>query len=241
MPARRILLVDDDGDIRQLVDKHLRDAGYDVRQAADGRAALSYALSEPFQLIVLDLILPGVGGLEVCRALRVRGVQTPILMLTAKASEADRVTGLDEGADDYMGKPFTIRELLAHVRAIFRRIETVRAQSATDTATIRAGGVTLDLDKRTVHIEDRSVELTAKEFDLLALLARHPGRVYSRAQLLDLIWGYRHDGSGHTVNSHINRLRGKIEVGLRNPRYVQTVRGVGYRFSDAGPEHPGRG
>jgi DNA-binding response OmpR family regulator len=212
-----------------------------VRQAADGRAALSYALSEPFQLIVLDLILPGVGGLEVCRALRVRGVQTPILMLTAKASEADRVTGLDEGADDYMGKPFTIRELLAHVRAIFRRIETVRAQSATDTATIRAGGVTLDLDKRTVHIEDRSVELTAKEFDLLALLARHPGRVYSRAQLLDLIWGYRHDGSGHTVNSHINRLRGKIEVGLRNPRYVQTVRGVGYRFSDAGPEHPGRG
>lgn len=232
MQTRRILLVDDDRDLRQLVERHLQNAGYVVRQAADGASALELALSQPFDLIVLDLMLPEVGGLEVCRGLRVSGTQTPVLMLTAKSSEEDRVTGLDGGADDYVTKPFTIRELLARVRAIFRRIEAIRSP-ASETAVVEAGGVSLDVHRRTVAVQGRPVDLTAKEFDLLALLARHPGRVYSRAQLLDLVWGYRHEGSGHTVNSHINRLRVKIEPDLRRPRYVETVRGVGYRFRDA--------
>lgn len=233
MSARRILLVDDDGELRQLVDRYLGDAGYDVRQAADGARALAEALAAPFDLIILDLMLPGMGGLEVCRAFRRQGGRTPILMLTAKASEPDRVTGLDVGADDYLTKPFTVRELLARVRAMFRRIEAIQAQLASGTPVVRAGGVSLDLARRTIEVEGQRVELTAKEFDLLAVLAGHPGRVYSRAQLLDLVWGYRHDGSGHTVNSHINRLRGKIEPDLGHPRYVQTVRGVGYRFAEA--------
>ena len=233
MKPRKILVIEDDRDIARLVELHLHDLGYDVQLAHDGVSGLKYALSTPYNLIILDLMLPGIEGLEVCRNLRAKPNYTPILMLTAKSTELDRVLGLEVGADDYLTKPFSIRELLARVKALFRRIETLESQSAQSTQkTIRAGDLAIDVEKRTVTCRGWSVDLTAKEFDLLLQFARHPGRVYTRAQLLDLVWGYAHEGYEHTVNSHINRLRAKIESDPARPRYILTVWGIGYKFSE---------
>ena len=230
---RKILVIEDDRDIARLLELHLHDLGYDVHVAHDGVAGLKHALSKPYDLIILDLMLPGIEGLEVCRNLRTKPNYTPILMLTAKSTELDRVLGLEVGADDYLTKPFSIRELLARVKALFRRMEALGSQLASGTRnTIQAGDLVIDAEKRTVTLRGQSVDLTAKEFDLLLQFAQHPGRAYTRSQLLDLVWGYAHAGYEHTVNSHINRLRAKIERDSAHPRYVLTVWGIGYKFSE---------
>lgn len=231
--ARRILVVEDNTDIAELVALHLRDLNCEVVLAADGASGFELAAAGGWDLIILDLMLPRMEGLELCRRLRAGDSYTPILMLTAKSSEVDRVVGLEMGADDYLTKPFSIRELIARVKAIFRRLEAL-GPAARDEAgrRIEAGEMTIDPDKRQVIIAGTPVELTAREFDLLLQFARHPGRVYTRQQLLDQVWGYGHDGYEHTVNSHINRLRAKIEADPSRPAYILTVWGVGYKFND---------
>ena len=231
--ARKILVVEDDRDIAHLVGLHLRDMGCEVTFASNGTAGLEQALSKPYDLVILDLMLPGMDGLEICQRLRAQPNYTPILMLTAKSSELDRVLGLEVGADDYLTKPFSIRELLARVKALFRRVEALGSQTSQAVQkTIRTGDLVIDTEKRKVVLRGKSVDLTAKEFDLLLQFAQHPGRVYTRSQLLDLVWGYGHEGYEHTVNSHINRLRAKIEGDPAHPQYVLTVWGVGYKFAE---------
>ncbi len=231
---RKVLIIEDDKDIARLAELHLKDAGYEVSTAYDGNAGLKQALTGPFDLVILDLMLPGVDGLEICRRLRASSAYTPILMLTAKSSELDRVLGLEIGADDYMTKPFSVRELTARVKALLRRVEALRAEASQGPKKmVRAGGLNIDGEKRKVTLEGSSVALTAKEFDLLVHFAGHPGRVYTRMELLDLVWGYGYEGYEHTVNSHINRLRSKIEKNPARPRYILSVRGVGYKFTDS--------
>jgi DNA-binding response OmpR family regulator len=229
--TRNVLVIEDDRDIARLVELHLRDEGYSVTVVPDGKLGLRQALSKTYDLVILDLILPGMDGLEVCRHIRNRPEYTPVLMLTAKSTDVDRILGLEMGADDYLTKPFNVRELLARVKALFRRVEALRAKDSTaPQKAIRAGDLTIDPEKRKVAVQGKPVHLTAREFELLLEFSRHPGRVYSRAQLLDKVWGYSYQGYEHTVNSHINRLREKIERSPANPRYILTVRGVGYRF-----------
>jgi DNA-binding response OmpR family regulator len=230
---KKILIIEDNKDISHLLEINLRDLSYEVELAYDGVAGLARALSHPYDLIILDLMLPGLDGLELCRRLRSKPPYIPILMLTAKSSETERVLGLEIGADDYVTKPFSIIELQARVKAIFRHVEgmkTDRHEAAADI--IRAGDLLIDPEKRTVSLREAPVDLTAKEFDLLLHFGRHPGRVYTRVQLLDLVWGYGHEGYEHTVNSHINRLRAKIEENPAQPHYILTVWGVGYKFAD---------
>src|SRR5512143_337039 len=231
---RRILVIEDDKDIAHLVELHLRDAGYEASLAFDGKAGLESALSNKFDLIILDLLLPGMDGIEICRRLRSSSPYTPILMLTSRSSELDRVLGLEIGADDYLTKPFSIRELLARIKALFRREEALRSEASLESQkVIRAGDLEIDVGKRKVALKGKPVSLTAKEFDLLLQFAKHPGRVYTRLELLNLVWGYGYEGYEHTVNSHINRLRSKIEENPAQPRYILSVRGVGYKFSDS--------
>ena len=225
---RKILVVEDDPDISSLVELHLTDAGNEVELSGDGKAGLERALGKPFDLVILDIMLPGIDGLEICRRLRTEKPELPILMLTARTTELDRVLGLEMGADDYLTKPFSVRELVARVKAIFRRMEVFDTQP--QPAKLVLGPVEIDADSRRVLIEGEPVELTAREFDLLAFFARHPGRVFTRGQLLDKVWGYTHEGYEHTVNTHINRLRGKLEADPSHPRFILRVWGVGYRF-----------
>jgi DNA-binding response OmpR family regulator len=229
--ARKVLVVEDDREIAALVKLHLEDAGCHVALAHDGATGLRSALDGAWSLVILDLMLPELEGLDLCRRLRARPDYTPILMLTAKSSEVDRVVGLELGADDYLTKPFGIRELLARVKALFRRMEALATRRESG-GRIEIAGLAIDLDGRRVSVDGRPADLTAKEFELLVQFARHPGRVYTRAQLLDQVWGYARQSYPHTVNSHINRLRAKIERDPSQPRYVLTVCGVGYRFLD---------
>lgn len=228
---KRILVVEDDPDISHLLVIHLRDNAYQVDVVNNGVDGLERASNRVYQLIVLDLMLPGMDGLQLCRNLRSQSITIPILMLTAKSSELDRVLGLELGADDYLTKPFSILELQARVRAILRRSE-LTAQQGADQAdeSIELNSLGIDVSGRNVTIAGQAVELTAKEFDLLLFFARNPGRVFSRGQLLDRVWGYSHNGYEHTVNSHINRLRKKIERVPGQAQYIETVWGVGYRF-----------
>lgn len=233
--ASKVLIVEDDRDIAHLVELHLRDAGYAVTVAYDGRLGLEQALSQTYDLVILDLTLPGVEGLEVCRKLRAKPNYPLILMLTARSTELDRVLGLEIGADDYLTKPFSMRELLARVKALLRRAEALGALPALcpeNETVIRGGPLVVDSGKREVTLAGKQVSLTAKEFDLLFLFACHPARVYTRAQLLDLVWGLGYEGFEHTVNSHINRLRAKIENNPAQPRYLLTAWGVGYKFAE---------
>ena len=225
---RRILVVEDDPDISALVELHLTDTGFDVGLEANGQSGLDRALGQAFDLVILDIMLPGVDGLEICRRLRTEKPGLPILMLTARTTELDRVLGLEMGADDYLTKPFSVRELVARVKAIFRRMEGFDSQP--ETSRLGHGPVEIDTDSRRVFIEGEPVELTAREFDLLTFFARNPGRVFTRGQLLDKVWGYTHEGYEHTVNTHINRLRRKLEADPSHPRFILTVWGVGYRF-----------
>jgi DNA-binding response OmpR family regulator len=229
-PSNSILVIEDDPDIGSLVELHLADAGHRVTVETHGRAGLDRALTGDFDLVILDLMLPGVDGLEICRRLRAEERHIPILMLTARSTEVDRVVGLEIGADDYLTKPFSVRELTARVKALFRRVQAFGAEPPTPAETISAGDLVIDRARREVRAAGEVVNLTAKEFDLLVHFAGHPGQVFTRSQLLDQIWGYAHDGYEHTVNTHINRLRRKIEPDLAKPRYIITVWGVGYRF-----------
>ncbi len=224
---QRILIIEDDKHIAGLIRTHLEEAGYPTELAVDGNAGLELALSGRFDLIVLDLKLPGPDGLDICRKIRdVQTDYTPILMLTSLSSELDRVVGLELGADDYMTKPFSVRELTARVKALFRRVEALKSEApSASPELIRAGDLTISTEKRRALIKDTALDLTAKEFDLLLQFARHPGRVYTRAELLDLVWGYAFKGYEHTVNTHINRLRAKIEEDPSHPRYILTVWG----------------
>jgi DNA-binding response OmpR family regulator len=229
---KRILIIEDNADLAKLLAMHLRDLSYDVDTAPDGPLGLSQAGMVAYDLIILDLMLPGMDGIEVCRRIREQPHYVPIVMLTSRSSETDRVVGLEVGADDYVTKPFSIRELLARVKAIFRRVEQIGKAEKAAASRIEAGGLAIDPGTRSVTLNGTAVELTAKEFDLLLYFASHPGRVFTRSQLLDAVWGYSHQGYEHTVNSHINRLRAKIERDPAEPRYVLTVWGVGYRFSE---------
>jgi DNA-binding response OmpR family regulator len=233
---RRVLVVEDDPDIGRLVTLQLAELDCESRLITDGVTALAEAEVGRYDLVILDIMLPRMDGLEICRRLRGGERHTPILMLTAKSSEIDRVLGLELGADDYLTKPFSMLELTARVKGVFRRADQIRAAAAAAAApaqrVIEVDGLRIDLQRHEVLLGGQPIELTAKEFDLLACFARSPGRVFTRSQLLDQVWGYTHSGYEHTVNSHINRLRNKIERDPANPDYVQTVWGVGYRFAE---------
>jgi DNA-binding response OmpR family regulator len=225
-----ILLVEDDDAIADLLHHELQLAGYVARREADGQLAMLALDTEAFDLVLLDLMLPGADGFDVCRHLRVRCPQTPVIIVSARTSEAHRVLGLELGADDYLVKPFSTLELLARIRAQLRRVELLRHAPAQ--AQVRFGAhCRLDTVARELHVRDTSVPLTLREFDLLYFLARHPGQIFSRTELLDRVWGHGFDGYEHTVNSLINRLRQKIESNPQQPRLIETVWGVGYRFS----------
>jgi two-component system response regulator ResD len=223
MPAGTILVVDDEPGIREVVRMYLEQDGFQVVEAGDGRQALALAAECDPQLIILDLMLPGMDGWEVCRRIRSRS-NTPIIMLTAKVMEADRVIGLELGADDYVSKPFSPRELSARVRAVLRRAQPADKKRQV----LRYEGLTIDRDSRTVTSESREIALTPKEFDLLWFLAKEPGKVFSRETLLQNVWNYEYLGDARTVDSHIRSLRHKL--GAAGRRHVRTVWGVGYKF-----------
>ncbi len=232
MLMKNILIVEDNQDIANLVKIHLTDIQCKVVLAVNGTEGLQLAETKRFDLIILDLMLPGIDGLEICRRIRKQSDYTPVLMLTSKSTELDRVLGLEVGADDYLVKPFSIRELVARVKALFRRIEALSHTSLDENVEQIFGDLSINTEKHQVMLRKQLVDLTAKEFELLMQFAAHPGRVYSRTQLLDLVWGHGHEGYEHTVNSHINRLRGKIEQDPAHPDYILTVWGVGYKFND---------
>lgn len=232
--GKRILIVEDDDKISRLVEINLTRLGNEISVAGRGDQALALLASQRFDLVVLDRMLPDMDGLELCRTLRTLPGYIPVLMLTAKATESERIIGLETGADDYLAKPFSLHELLARIKAIFRHGQAMIEQVGRDEEKEKlvVGDITLDIGRRTARILGRSVELTSREFELLRFLARKPGRVHSRAELLDQIWGRGYHGFEHTVNSHINRLRAKIEPDASTPRYVLAVWGVGYKLYD---------
>ncbi|EON18917.1 response regulator [Cupriavidus sp. GA3-3] len=228
--SRQVLVIEDDADIAELVRLQVSGLSCDVKVINHGRAGLEEALSRPYDLVILDLMLPGADGLEICRRLRAELRYTPILMLTARSTELDRVLGLEMGADDYLTKPFSVLELAARVKAIFRLVDTLANPPSDGPRTVQVKSLHIDIDKCEVSVRGTPICLTAKEFQLLLYFASNPGRVFSRAQLLDQVWGYSHSGYEHTVSSHINRLRAKIELDPNEPEYIQTVWGVGYKF-----------
>jgi DNA-binding response OmpR family regulator len=231
---KRILIIEYDNEIADLISLHLNDLSYTTEHRGDGQSGLNAALEERFDLVVLDLMLPKIDGFEVCRRLRAESSYVPILMLTSRDEEMDRVLGLEMGADDYLTKPFSIRELIARVKAIFRRVESITQLSDKEQSNglRQFGNLQIDMRKRKISLAGQPVELTVKEFDLLELFSANPGRAYSRANLLNAVWGYQFEGYEHTVNSHINRLRSKIEKDPANPEYIKTVWGYGYRFAE---------
>lgn len=227
-----VLIIEDDAEIAGLIKLHLEDLPARVTTVADGCEGLLEARAARYDLIVLDLRLPGCDGLEICQALRAERVLTPILIVSAKGADVDRIVGLQLGADDFLPKPFNVAELAARAKALLRRSEYARSGAAAkpSSAILRAGDVSIDPSTRTVKVGPREVDLTAKEFDLLHLLARQPGRVLSRTQILEALWRSPYEGYEHNVNCHINRLRLKIEHDPHKPRYLITVWGVGYKF-----------
>jgi DNA-binding response OmpR family regulator len=230
---KRVLIIEDDKDITDLVEIHLGDLGYSLDKAYDGESGLLKAQTKSYDLVLLDLMLPKLEGLEVCKRIREKDKVLPIIMLTSRSEEMDKILGLELGADDYIVKPFSIRELIARVKANLRSVEAIKEEVAKETelkSELHIGELTIDFDKRKVVLGANTIELTAKEFDLLAHFAQHPGHSYSRGDLLSAVWGYQFSGYEHTVNSHINRLRNKIEKNPADPVYIKTVWGIGYRF-----------
>ena len=234
----RLLVVEDDDSLRATLARRFADEGYAVETAATGPDALAAAEAAPPDLVVLDVMLPGLDGVEVCRRLRAERPLLYILMLTARAAEIDRVVGLEVGADDYVAKPFSLSEVVARVRAALRRVRAVRERIATGGADgdepITSGDLAVDPARRVVTVGGEAVHLTVREFDLLLFLARHPDRPFTRSQLLEQIWGVTYAGYDRTIDSHVQRLRAKIEADAGNPRHVRTVWGVGYKFSGPG-------
>ncbi|WP_298955582.1 response regulator transcription factor [uncultured Nonlabens sp.] len=226
----RILIVEDDLEIVGLLEIHMKDLNATVDSVNDGRSGLEKALAIDYDLILLDLSIPIINGVEVCRELR-KTKNTPVIMVTAKSEEIDKVLGLEIGADDYITKPFSIRELKARAKAVMRRSEK-SAVSSTGELDMDFGDLKINVEMRRVTLDGHKVELSPKEFELLVLLAGHPGRSYTRSELLDVIWGYNFSGYEHTVNSHVNRLRAKIEPDMSHPIYILTTWGIGYRFNE---------
>ena len=230
----RLLVIEDEQDIAALLHLHLSDLPAEVTVALDGPSGLAMAIANRFDAIVLDLRLPGLSGLDVCRTLRAGGHQAPILMLTARTAELDRVLGLELGADDYVTKPFSVLELQARVRALLRRAAQGRATPAETEQQLACGELRINREQRRAWLAGQELVLTPREFDLLWHFMRHPGRAFTRAELLEQVWGYGHDGYDHTVNSHINRLRAKLGDDRSEACFIHTVWGVGYRFEASG-------
>jgi len=230
------LVVEDNAALARLVQLHLEDLDLDSDIASDGLAAVSMFNNGSYGLVVLDIMLPELDGLEVCRRIRASDQRVPILMLTARSEEIDKVVGLEVGADDYLTKPFGVAEFTARIKALLRRAGPITSEpsniSSDDSSRITQGNIHIDLERRTVRLKDRTVDLTAKEFDLICYFARRPGHVFTRSELLEQVWGYRNGVYQHTVNSHINRLRAKIEIDPANPQYIVTVWGVGYKLAE---------
>ncbi len=226
----RVLVVEDEPDVAALLRLHLSELPADVRVARDGEQGLALALAQDWDAIVLDLRLPRLGGLDVCREIRASGRTVPILILTARVIESDRVQGLDLGADDYVGKPFSVLELRARLRALLRRAGHNTPALPAATHSMRFGALHIDGARHCATLDGRDLALTPREWELLRFFATHPGQAFTRAQLLDRVWGYGHDGYNHTVNSHINRLRAKLGEDGSVCGFIHTVWGVGYRF-----------
>jgi two-component system, OmpR family, response regulator len=229
-PVKRVLLVEDDVHLSEILRVHLQGDGYAVEHAGDGRQGLAFVERGGWDAIVLDLMLPGIDGLEICRRARDLARYTPIIITSARGSEVHRILGLEMGADDYLAKPFSVPELLARLKALLRRVEAIAQGMRSDHRTIEIGGLLIDRLTRQARLNGKALELTPREFDLLHYFAQHPERVFSRIELLNRVWGSRHDGYEHTVNTHINRLRSKIEPDPRNPSRIVTVWGAGYKF-----------
>ncbi len=228
-PSKRILVVDDEDWVVRLVRSYLEQAGFRVATAADGHEALAQFEAYRPALVILDLLMPGIDGLEVARRIRKKS-DVPIIMLTARADEVDRVTGLELGADDYVVKPFSARELVSRVRAVLRRME----HGLPRPEIIEAGEIRLDLSRRQVWVSEQSADLTTMEFDLLAFMMQHPGRVFTRLQLLEAVRGVAYESFDRAIDAHMKRLRQKIEPNPKKPRYIVTVYGVGYKFETQG-------
>jgi len=235
-----VLLVEDDRDIAELIRVNLQELGVVITVQDQGEKALKMALNNDYSLLILDVMLPGVSGLDICRNVREQKPSQAIIMLTAKSSETDRVLGLELGADDYITKPFSVRELQARVRSQLRKVHVLHAANSAEVVdnneTLVIGALHINQKNHQVVFQEQELELTATEFELLHHLASHPNQVFSRSQLLESVWGYHHSGYEHTVNSHINRLRAKIEQDATSPQIVQTVWGVGYKFNPQGVE-----
>lgn len=229
----QVLIIEDDLNITGLLKIHLGDLGCEVTSVQNGIDAMAAIARQTYSLIILDIMLPGINGMEICRRVRQSDRTTPIMILSAKSEEIDKVLGLETGADDYLTKPFSVREFLARVKVIFRRRQELRQENDPQAPLqMKFGEMEIDMDKRKVTLGGQRIDLSPKEFDLLALLASSPGKSYSRQRLLNLVWGYDFEGYEHTVNSHINRLRGKIEQNVASPQYILTTWGVGYRFNE---------
>jgi DNA-binding response OmpR family regulator len=234
---KRILLVEDDQDIATLLRLNLQDEGYQIVHEADGHQALVQLEKQVWDAVILDLMLPGVDGLEICRRIRQMTRYLPVIIISARTSETHRVLGLEMGADDYLPKPFSVLELIARVKALFRRQEAMGQNIRMEGGQIACHGLNIDPLSREVRLRGDTIELTPREFDLLYWFARHPGEVFSRLSLLDRVWGYQHEGYEHTVNTHINRLRIKIERDPAEPEIILTVWGKGYKFATEKTEH----
>ncbi len=228
----KILIIEDDRDIADLIAIHMEDNGHEAEKVHDGRDGLIRSMEIDFDLIILDLKLPGMDGMEICKKLRLEKIDTPIIMLTSKSEEIDKILGLEFGADDYMTKPFSIRELVARVKSVLRRGKRDAMDREKPDQVIECKNFYVDVSKRIVKAYNMQVELSPKEFDMLVLLASNPGKTYSRSDLLNQVWGVDFEGFEHTVNSHINRLRSKIETNMNEPEFILTTWGVGYKFKD---------
>jgi DNA-binding response OmpR family regulator len=240
--TKRVLIVEDDADIANVLMLHLRDEHYEVVHSADGAEGLRLLEQGGWDALILDLMLPGVDGLEICRRARAMTRYTPIIITSARSSEVHRILGLELGADDYLAKPFSVLELVARVKALLRRVDAMAKDLRLDGGALMLGGFSIDPVTREAQVDGKRIELTPREFDLLYHFARHPGKVFSRMELLNAVWGYQHEGYEHTVNTHINRLRTKIEADPAQPVRILTVWGRGYKFdplaSPASPASP---
>ena len=231
---KNVLIVEDDPEIVHLLEIHLKDLKCNVTSTSQGDDGLRKAIEMVPDLIILDIMLPGMDGLQVCKKIRANNIQSPVMMLTARSEEIDKVLGLEIGADDYLTKPFSVREFIARVKAIFRRQKMSITEDNTtgDQKIMKFGNLSIDVEMRKVIINNEKIDLSPKEFELLVLLSSNPGKSYDRTKLLNLIWGYDFQGYEHTVNSHINRLRSKIEPDMSNPKFILTTWGVGYKFNE---------
>lgn len=228
--SKKILIVEDDNNIAELLAIHLKDEGYEITHADNGNDGVLLLERQKWDAIILDLMLPGVDGLEICKRARNMTRYTPIIIISARSSEVHRILGLELGADDYLAKPFSMMELVARVKALFRRVQAMEQNLRVDSGILSFASFAIDPIAREVRLKGEPIELTPREFDLLYFFARHPNKVFSRLSLLNHVWGYQHDGYEHTVNTHINRLRIKIENNPAEPQHIITVWGMGYKF-----------